>query len=133
MTGKLQTIEEVCKAEWQRGRVGWSISTGQVKPAFHLARHNTARYDLSCCVASRNVTCRACSNMENKEVMVIACTILVFRALGIHVQNVKTAKTQCGFETIWQQSSTHFDTFNMPFVGMTRLVVHNKSSSAKMH
>jgi len=38
------------------------------------------RHYLSCRV---DVTCRACSNMVDEETMVIACTSLVFCAVGV--------------------------------------------------
>jgi len=63
--------------------------------------------------------------MATEETMVIACTSLVFCAMG--AEYIKSDSTQCGwYETFWQrQSSTHVDTFDT-----TRRVVHNKCSWA---
>ena len=42
------------------------------------------QHDTTCSVMStRDVTCRVCSNMADEEAMMIACTSLVFCALGV--------------------------------------------------
>jgi len=63
-------------------------------------------HELSCCVlSSRDLMCRACSNMEDEEAVVITCLSLVFCALVLRAWNINKQKPQCGYETIWQRQS----------------------------
>jgi len=63
------TLVCFCLSDWSRG-------SRLFKPKFHLLRHVTTRHDTTSttCHASRDVTCRACSNMaDDEEAVVLAC------------------------------------------------------------
>jgi len=62
-----------------------------------------------------DVTCRACSDMADKEVTVITCTSLVFCALGVHARNTKKAKHAAWVQDYLAQTTAfaHFDTLDV--------------------